>query len=136
MQHHKKHEVENLEGKQEYSYSFRKRYRRPGDSIFGAFFFMSIGVLLLMVNFGIVSPDVWSYLWRFWPGLLILWGFQMLFGRSGFSRFVISLIAVLVLFLIIAMAIGSTNPVFSTQLHNFLPWLPSPQTDSGTIYFD
>ncbi len=59
---------------------------------------IGIGSLFLLQNLGIISWNVWSQLWRFWPVLLVLIGLDMLVGRrSGIGAAVVGLITILAL---------------------------------------
>src|SRR5262249_53412745 len=47
--------------------------RRSAGAMFWALSIVAIGVLLLAHNLG-YSVRIWSYVARYWPGLLIVWG--------------------------------------------------------------
>lgn len=75
-----------------------EKERRPGGpDIVGALILLTLGVLFLLNNFGVLPWSIWGTLWRFWPVLLILPGFQLLFGRSAAGRILSGLIAFLLL---------------------------------------
>ncbi len=44
-----------------------------------------VGVVLLLMNLGVVSSDIWGQLVRFWPVLLIALGIDVLVGRPSFG---------------------------------------------------
>ena len=61
---------------------YRRRYR----SFFWPIILISIGVLLLLSNLGIVPWTTWNLIWRFWPLVLVAVGIDVLFGgRSTFG---------------------------------------------------
>lgn len=44
---------------------------------------ISIGVLFLLSNLGVVDWNVWSILWRMWPVLIVAIGLDLMFGRRS-----------------------------------------------------
>lgn len=53
-----------------------------------AVFLILVGGLLLLNSIGIVSWGIWSYIFRFWPILIILIGIRIILGRFGISRLI------------------------------------------------
>ncbi len=70
--------------------------RRRGSLIF-PLVVIGVGVVLLLINLGVVSPGVWGELVRFWPILLIALGVDILVGRPSFGAALSTLITVCVL---------------------------------------
>ncbi len=58
-----------------------EKRHRPG--VLGPLILISIGVLLLLNQMGMLPGDFWWSLWRYWPVILILAGIEVLFGASG-----------------------------------------------------
>jgi hypothetical protein len=59
---------------------------QPPKRRFGIFFpllLIIIGVFFLLYNMGVVSGDIWSLIWQFWPVLLIVGGLDSIFRREG-----------------------------------------------------
>jgi hypothetical protein len=54
-------------------------YKREG--LFGPVFLVSLGTIILMVNLGYLSWDVWGLIFRFWPALIILAGVSIVLHR-------------------------------------------------------
>lgn len=57
-----------------------KRYR---PSLFWPAALITVGIVFLMENLGMLSGDAWSTLWRLWPLLLILIGLDGFWRRQG-----------------------------------------------------
>ncbi len=56
-------------------------YRRP--SLIGPLILITIGVLFLLANMGMLPISFWEIAFRFWPLLLILVGLDILIGRRS-----------------------------------------------------
>jgi hypothetical protein len=54
-------------------------YRREG--LFGPVFLVSLGTIILMINIGYLSWDIWGLAFRFWPALIILAGVSIILHR-------------------------------------------------------
>jgi len=77
-----------------------RHYRRRGGFAW-PLILISLGVILLLNNIGVLSWGVWDTLWRLWPVLLIAIGLDILFGgRSALGS--------LVAFVVIAAVIAGT----------------------------
>lgn len=59
--------------------------------------FITVGSLLLLNNFNLLPPLLWSQIWRLWPVLLILMGFQAILGKSKLAEFAIFIIGLCLL---------------------------------------
>lgn len=87
----------------------------------GAFLLIAVGSLLLLNNFGIISWDVWEMLWKFWPILIILLGLQLIFGKRGAGRFIVTIIGIILIALAFAYSIASVNPAFQQWFYREFP---------------
>ncbi len=67
-----------------------------------------LGILFLLGNFGVISGDFWSGLWRFWPLMLVLLGIEIMLGVTrGWVAVVLALVAIAVVAVIgIGVAFG------------------------------
>jgi hypothetical protein len=75
-----------------------ERKRRGG--VVGPLILISIGLIFLLNNLGVLDWSIWGALWRLWPILLIAVGLDILIGwRSGWG-------ALLVLVLTVGLLIG------------------------------
>ena len=79
---------------------FRKR------EIFGPVFWIGLGGVFLLYNFGVVGWEAWNTLFRLWPMLLVTAGLDILLGRRSVW---ISLPASLLVLGILAVALNLTG---------------------------
>ncbi len=79
--------------------------RRRSRSFFWPIMLISIGVLLLLSNLGIVDWSTWNLIWRFWPLILVAVGIDVLFGQRSAFGAIISAFLVLVLIAVVAGAV-------------------------------
>lgn len=56
---------------------------------------VTIGILFLLHNFKVISWDIWSELWKFWPVVLVIIGINFLWGQSRTA--LVSIISVVLL---------------------------------------
>lgn len=64
-------------------------------SFFWPLFLITVGIILLLSNFGILPPGSINMLWRFWPLILVVMGLDILFGRrSSVGAAITTLLAV------------------------------------------
>ncbi|MFA5135923.1 MAG: DUF5668 domain-containing protein [Patescibacteria group bacterium] len=102
---------------------------KPNDSgpITGILF-ICIGLILLFNTMGYVSWDIWEELLRFWPVLLILWGVEVMLGKSIASRIISSVIVFMILLFIVVFSYASINPVFNRWIRTKMPLWPMHPT--------
>ena len=63
--------------------------RRRSRSFFWPIMLISVGVLFLLSNLGIVAWSTWNLIWRFWPLVLVAVGIDVFFGqRSAFGAII------------------------------------------------
>lgn len=94
------------------------KIKKHGDaSIIWGILILLAGLMLLLNNLGIVSWNFWDYVWPFWPIILVLTGFQIIFGHNIISRLIVSLCALVFFLLIIIYGLAKTN----SNLLAFLP---------------
>jgi hypothetical protein len=91
-----------------------KVYRPKSRSYFWPIILISIGVLLLLSNLGIVPWTTWNLLWRFWPLILVAVGIDILIGQRSAVGSVISA------FLILALIGAAAGAVFFAEQLPFL----------------
>lgn len=76
-----------------------------------------LGILLLLSNFGVISGDFWTSLWRFWPLLLILLGIEIIVGITrGWVALLVGLIAIGII-VVVGLVL-----VFPLRFADGLPW--------------
>ena len=82
----------------------------------GALTLILLGALLLLANFDLVSWSVFAELWRFWPLILVLWGLQLIFGRSRSGRFAVGVVAMIGVVYLALSLIVAASPRFQNWL--------------------
>ncbi len=82
-----------------------KPRRKSHRSFFWPIMLISLGVLLLLSNLGIVAWSTWNLLWRFWPLILVAVGIDVLFGQRSTLGAILSAFLVLALIGVVAGAI-------------------------------
>lgn len=113
----------------EYRYSRRKHQH----GVLGGVILLLIGVVFLLNNFGILPWQVWNVIWRFWPLILVVWGFEVIFGRALLGRIVVSFISLLLAAFVLVYAVSVVNPFFAHWIQSFLPgWTNLLQTNINT----
>jgi hypothetical protein len=100
--------------------------RRRSRSFFWPIMLISLGVLLLLSNLGIVAWSTWNLLWRFWPLVLVAIGIDVLFGQRSAFGAIISAFLVLILIAVVAGAVFFADqlPVLSRYTQDS-PWQTS-----------
>ncbi len=94
---------------------FKSEQARSNKGLpFGAIVLIALGAIFLLNNFGVLPWDIWQNIWKFWPILLVLFGLEILLGRSSSFRLV--LILLLLIFLVPLILI--LNPLTRNPLAN------------------
>ncbi len=96
----------------------RWKHHHQGGNLWLALIFIIVGFLLLLQNFGLVSPTVWSEIAKFWPLIVVMLGLEMIFGHSTLGRFLMLLIVLFILIWILST--GGLLPQIVT-VTRFLP---------------
>lgn len=94
----------------------------------GGLILIVLGIIFLLTNFGLVSWNIFGFLWHFWPILLILAGLKMMVSGSRLGRALIEVVAVLVVAYIMLYALYTTSPTMRDALRSFAPYFPHNQT--------
>lgn len=93
-------------------------YRQPRSrrrSLVGPAILITLGLVLLGQNLGLLPSDAWLALGQFWPVLLVLAGAELIFGRSSLGAtiatilLIMTVVAVLGSLLFLAPVLGSGN---------------------------
>lgn len=53
------------------------------NSLFWGTFILLVGATWLGINIGLIEPGAWRILWKMWPALLIIWGFNIIVARTA-----------------------------------------------------
>ena len=100
-----------------------KPRRKSHRSFFWPIMLISLGVLLLMSNLGIVAWSTWNMLWRFWPLILVAIGIDVLFGQRSALGAIISAFLVLMLIAVVAGAVYFADQLpFLNRYSNDQSW--------------
>lgn len=102
-----------------------KKINFKHGSITWGLFFIFVGIIFLLSNFGVLSPIVWSHIFRFWPVIIILIGIDTILGHSDVSEVVSSLLSIFIFLTILGV-------VFSIFTPHIISGLPAPVLN----YFD
>jgi len=93
--------------------SVYRRKRGGGKGFLGPFILLSIGIIFLFNNFGVLPWSVWDTIWKFWPVLLIISALEMIFGFSSWTRwlmiFFVPAIIIFILVTIFTFPFGRVN---------------------------
>jgi hypothetical protein len=73
-----------------------RRYRRRGGFVW-PLILISLGVIFLLNNLGMLSWSVWDLIWRLWPVLLVAIGLDILLGRRSILGSLIALVLMVAL---------------------------------------
>jgi hypothetical protein len=93
-----------------------------GANAFWAVVLVSIGIIFLLNNFGLVPWEVWANIWRFWPVVLILWGVQLVFGRNWFSNLLVAVLGLGLVLAILVVSVASVNEDFDSWSAGNIPF--------------
>lgn len=105
--------------REEVSASTSSAAKRPGDpsgGIIWAIFLIFLGTVFLLNTTGLLSWNIWGFLWRFWPLTLVFTGLRIVLGTTRFSGWItggcaiVTLIVILALGYIVTADLGSTLP--------------------------
>jgi len=92
-----------------------------GGNVFLAIVLVSIGLILLLNNFGLISWEVWQILWKFWPVILIFWGIEAIAGKNIFSEMFIVLIGIIIALLVITYSVSLVDSGFDKWVRRNIP---------------
>lgn len=99
-------------------YESEGRKAKKGIS-FGPILIVLLGVVFLFNNFGLLPWEIWQNLWKFWPILLILFGIEVLLGRSSSLKTILILLALIFLIPIFLILNPLTGNPLATESLNF-----------------
>lgn len=103
-------EVGEDQGREEVDYGRKFNVRRHRGSLTWGLFFILIGFLFLLSNFGSLPPVVWSQIAKLWPILIILIGLDTLMGHSDASDVISSLIGLFIFGTILGVVLFNVAP--------------------------
>lgn len=92
-----------------------------------------LGVAFILNNFGFLSLDIWATLWKFWPVIFVIWGLEVIVGKTHLGKALILIIGLAVLVYILASTLFPTSFSFGKQQKTFRC---SPFDNSCYQYFN
>lgn len=95
-----------------------------GCGRFGAFALLIIGSLLLLINLGVLNPDIWGEILSYWPVLLIIFGLRIFFSGRPNLYLLVDILTVLLILSVIFLAALSTSQELGSWLKDTCPWWP------------
>jgi hypothetical protein len=112
--------------------------RRRPPSLVGPVILITIGVLFLLNNLGMLHINIWE-LWRLWPVLLILGGMEILLGRRSalwsLIVLVLTIVVVVGVVLLLVAAPGALSPASSGGVDRIAEPLGSIEQANLTLNF-
>jgi len=102
----------------------RYYHRHHGGSIVWAVILIAAGAVFLLNNFGLLPWSIWDTMWRFWPVFLIIWGLQVIFGRSWLASLLIGLLSLVLVAFFLVSVVSAANPSFNTWMNDHMNWIP------------
>lgn len=91
-----------------------RHYRRRGGFVW-PLILITLGVLFLLSNVGMLNWNVWEAIWRLWPVLLIAIGLDILFGRRSAIGALISVALVVALIGGVIWFVNTQSPMVKGQ---------------------
>jgi len=91
-----------------------RHHRRQGGFVW-PLILITLGVMFLLSNLGMLNWNVWDAIWRLWPVLLIAIGLDILFGRRSAIGALISLALVVALIGGVIWFVTTQAPVVTGQ---------------------
>lgn len=86
-----------------------------------AIILISLGLIFLLNNFGLLPWNIWGNIWRLWPMFLIIWGLQVIFGRSYWGNLLTALLGIFIVVLILGLSLDNVNQNFSNWAKTNIP---------------
>jgi len=88
---------------------------------FSALLLISLGIILLLNNFGVLPWGLWETLWKFWPIFLVVWGIETIFGHGLIGGTISSAIGIAILLAVLAYSISLVNTNFDHWMQKQIP---------------
>lgn len=112
--------------------------------LFGATLLVTLGITLLLNNFGVIPWSIWQVLWHFWPLLIIMAGLEMIAGTSSFAKTIVTLLGILLIIFTLIYSLSIVDLKFQKKVNeiypgwkkiqNILPFKPEEETNQIIIF--
>lgn len=86
-----------------------KTKKRRYPDVSGGLIFITLGIILLLNNFGLLPWEIWSNIWRFWPVFIIIGGLNMLFNNSWWKTVIMFIVTAILLSGVIVYSLVNSN---------------------------
>lgn len=100
--------------------------KKHHTDVSGAIVLIFIGIIFLLNNFGLISWDIWGTLWKFWPIFPIIWGLQLVLGKSLLSNIIIAIVTAILLLGVLLASLIATDSRFETYFKQQLNRIEQP----------
>ena len=89
--------------------------------ILGALILIILGVILFLNNFGIVSWNIWYFVFQFWPAIFIFIGLDMISSGSYLLKAITSIIGIIIFSFILIYSLYTVDPEFKNYIDKNFP---------------
>lgn len=83
--------------------------------IFWGVFFLTFGTVLLLTKMDLLVMN-WSFVWDFWPLILILWGLLIIFKKTTYTSIISAVFGLLIALLIFGIIHNISENTFSDKI--------------------
>jgi hypothetical protein len=98
-----------------YDYKEWRGHHHTGGNGVLAIILVALGAVFLLRNFDLLPPETLQNIWKLWPLALIIWGIQLLFGRTWFANVLVMLVTLVIVYLLLSYF----NPSLNLDVNNF-----------------
>lgn len=106
------------------------KYRQITDALVWGGVLISVGIVLLLNSLGILSWDLWEFLWRFWPLFLIVAGLNIVFGSTKAGSILVGMVSIALLLAAIFYSVFASGGAMGVNPNNWN--ILNPQTNQPT----
>lgn len=85
--------------------------------VLGGVIFISIGIILLLNNFGVIPWTIWLHLTGFWPVVFVFIGLDLLSGNSPLLKILTTLIGLFIFTFILAYSLSQVDSTFENYIN-------------------
>jgi hypothetical protein len=102
-------------------------YNRQG--VAGPVFFIGIGAIFLLNNFGLLAWNTWDLIFQLWPVMLIAWGLDLVVGRRAWW----GALAALALLAVVVVAVLAVGGLVVPAEKTSLDWQPEGEIEQFDV---
>ena len=108
-----------------------KPKKRRYLDVSGGLIFITLGIILLLNNFGLLPWEIWANIWRFWPVFIIIGGLNMLFNSSWWKTVIMFFITALLLVFVLVYSFVNSDVVGMGRIGY---WIKNNTGNGNEIY--